>query len=552
MREDAYYIASICGFSIAHIRTCRDKLSGEFKLESDIVDPTRFYPDPSATRLNKCRFVVYEPELDLSTIKEYWPDKAQFIKPGKSMPINSSSITSTRSRSDDELVMAPGNEFSIGADNKLRKRTADVAFIWIKDDTVSEDVLTEIVRAEQTVLECSDCGLRTQPMGEAACPNCGSDQMSQVVVPGEARTSTVMSRPYPFGRLIIICQDVLFYDGPNDLELDEVFPFEIYTHYRIPTRFQGYGDVALLKSNQMQADKNMAQLIDAMRLTLNGFLQVPANEPAWQHVTNEPGQKVPTRIENANIARWITPQGYNANLHSMADNMIYQDFQRISGEFDTSISNVPSAPDSAAEVKTRDSTRGQRIGRHLKRFNQFSSRYATKWYQAMNQLYIGPRPFTIQSADRTFQAIELDVSQLPKGLAIRVEADLDSQERDRNVGQNLTLFLEKGGMDSPYAPLFLRLVGANEAEIREIMQLKQQAGPTPPPQPPPPAADKVLIAISDILKVQPSYVGFAQVQQALTMAGIQPMIVPDPGGMDSALIQAKADAAAKPKAGESK
>ena len=469
IREDQYLTASIGGTGVVMLSTEIDKLSGEHMAKLSLCDPQRFYPDPSATRIHDCRFVVYEPSMDISDIVEQFPERGGEIKPTKSSPIGKTLTNNTVARSDDEIINAPGNELSLDSEGNIRQRVADVAFIFIKDETLTADVQENVVKEKALTLECQDCGLVHEPGLEPGCPQCGSEnEMPSEEMPQDAEKTTTLYRQYPYGRLIVICQEVLLYDGPNPLEIDQVFPFFAYSLYRVPNRFHGYGDVALLKSNQMQMDKNMAQLIDNMRLSV-GYLQIPANEPAWGQVTNEPGQKVPTRAENASIPRWVAPQTMNPQLHAMADDMMFRDFQRESGEPDSSVGSLPTAPEGNASVQARESTRTSRIGKHLKDFNITWSDVATALWQVMNQLYIGPRQFMAQHSDRTFEAILLDVSQMPRGLRIRVEADIDALEKDKLAGQNLVMAMQAGVL--PMMPdVLLRAMGTPEAIINEVMQ----------------------------------------------------------------------------------
>lgn len=464
IREDVYLDASVCGLGIAMVRVEQDKLSGEYRGAIDCIDPRRFYPDPSATRLNKCQYVVYEPELDISQIKDLCdlygcPEKFEKIKPKKSDPIGTSTPSERVTRSNAEIIAAPGNEVAIDEKNNIRSRKASVSYVWVKDDSLSTEVKKVVLGDESEGLVCLDCG-STFSIEEMGCPDCGSTNVSM--------EQEVTERAYPYGRLTVICQDVQLYDGPNPLEIDGVYPFAVYTHHRIKTRFHGYGDVALLKSNQQQADKNAAQLFLAMGLTGQGFFEYTAGEMGYQHVTNEPGQKVPVKPENAGKAHWVTPQGYNGNLHQIADNTIFGDFQRISGETDQAVSQMPSAPDSATEVKSRDSVRMSRMGRHLKRFNLACSDLASIYWQMMVQYYVGPRPFMFTQNGSQFESVVMDVSQLPRNIRIRVEADPEGMETDKLAGQNLVMAMQSGVI--PMMPdIALRCMGVSESMIAEVM-----------------------------------------------------------------------------------
>lgn len=465
-REDVYLTASVGKIGIAHITTEIDALTGMAKLRIDPADIQRFAPDPEASRLYKCNYVTYYPLLDFARIKRLCaalgcPEKADKIKPAKAEPIGAVG-PDRRTRTDEEILNAPGNEFAVDSNNKLRSRKAEVAFVYQIDDTVS----TEVKRTldgnpedvpEDTMLSCLECGYQWPSTEGASCPQCGSTDA----------TYEMQGRMYPYGRLTIICGDQQFYDGPNLDELDCVYPFGLYGHYRIPGEFHGFSDVDLLKSNQQQMDKNMAQLIDNMRLAV-GYLQVPKHEAAWNQVTNEPGQKVPTGIENKDTARWIAPQPINPQIHFGADQMMFADFQRLSAESDIAVTQAPSAPDSATEVSIRDRTRSTRIGRHLFNLNQFDSDVASICWQIMNQRYVGPRPFTFSQNGSQFESVVWDVSTLPRNIRIRIESDLDATQKDKNAAQNTALAMQSGQL--PYMPdVFLRALGQTESQITEIM-----------------------------------------------------------------------------------
>jgi hypothetical protein len=105
--------------------------------------------------------------------------------------------------------------------------------------------------------------------------------------------------------------------------------------------------------------------------------------------------------------------------------------------------------------------------------NEFSSSMATMQWQAMVQYYVGPRPFMFSVNGSQFESVVEDVSMLPRDIRIRVEADIDATEKDKNIGQNLMAFIQSGGMESPYAKFFLMTLGASEAQVNELMATQQ-------------------------------------------------------------------------------
>ena len=468
IRKDAYITGSINDLGIAMLRMEQDKLSGEYKTKWDVVDQRKLYFDPDAKRFYDCEYVIYEPELSMAKIRELFPDKADKINPRQSQTQGSMIRDNGKSRTNDEIINAPGREITVAENGQLSQRVAEVAYCWIRQDGLYEDTRKIVHKEAMVALECQDCGLRMEPGVSEGCPSCGGMNLMQVEIPEQSEEKTVIRREYPYGRLIITCQDVLLYDGPNNIELDCIFPFAVYTHYRDPRSIRGSSDLKLLKSNQNQADKNASRLFQAMALTGQGYLEYPAGEMGYQHASNELGTRIPVKPENSGKARWLTVQGYNVQLHSVADNSIFSDFQRISGQTDQAVSSMPSAPDSATEVKSRDSVRQSRLGSHLEEMNEFSSQMATMQWQAMCQYYVGPRPFMFSQNGSQFESVVLDVSMLPRNLRIRVEADADGMEKDKLAGQNLVMAMTSGVI--PMMPdIALRCMGVSESLISEVM-----------------------------------------------------------------------------------
>jgi hypothetical protein len=321
----------------------------------------------------------------------------------------------------------------------------------------------------------------------------------------------------------------LLYDGENPYALDTVFPFAEYVHYYVPGKFWGFSDVALLKSAQMVADKNMAQALDAQRMTSMGYFEYPAEALAYAQRGNAPGQGFPVPVQYTGRARWLTPQGYNAQLHSMVDEINLRDFERMGGVSDVSTGTSPNAPTSGVEVQARQRAAATRIGMHLKRLNRYRGDLASLVWKVMNQYYVGPRTFMVQQPTGEQEAIAEDVSQLPPGVAVRVDADLDALEKDKLMGQNLTAAIQSGVLTDPkmrpFLPMYLTSLGLSPTLVRQTIETVDQVAAMQAQAPPPPVEppDKILVAMSDLLKVSPNSVSFEQVQQALTMAGINPV-----------------------------
>lgn len=517
--EDMVYDGAVCGKGLIHVRIKVDKLAEAqgmpmHEIMFERVDPQRFYPDPSATRLKECRFVVYEPILDMSTIREIFPEKAHLITPTITTDLFRYQDSLGYTRTDQDLVEGTsGAEYVYGRDGTIKQRRAEVAFIWIKDETLTQDIVSSVIKEGTMGFQCVNCGSQFEPEeaipvypevsgmtdmnGEAigrACPECGAEGMLPVDLPAVTETKMEMSRKYPFGRLIVLCGKVLLYDGPNPYDIDCVFPFVEYNHYRVPRRFWGYGDTALLKSSQRVVDKNMSQAVDALRLMANGVFERPSEAEAYDALGNQPGQQIPVPAPFCGLARYVTPNGFDRALFQLVDSLCMNDFQRVAGVSDVSTGIAPTPATSGVEVQARQRAASTRIGLHLKRLNAARSDLASICHQLMNQFYVGPRyfmdPMQAMNPASNAQAIAFDYSQLPRGVRVLVTADPDDIERDRQMGQNLAMTIQSGGLTNPmivpFLDIYLRAIGlprnmANEVQRRAMFAMGMQPPATAEP-----------------------------------------------------------------------
>lgn len=536
--EDAGYDGAVCGKGLIHVRVKKDKLSAAqglqfYELVLERVDLTRFYPDPSATRLSECRYVVYEPVLDMSTIREIFPERGHLVKPSITNDIYKFKDQSGYTRTDQDLIEgSSGSEYVYSKDGTLKSRRAEVSFIWIKDDELELDVRASLLKDQTPGFECQMCGNTYEPEetlpdfsqeGEIAgriCPDCGAPGMREVVLPAAQQMTTEASRKYPFGRMIAVSGDIMLYDGPNPHDIDSVFPFAEYCHYRVPRRFWGYGDTALLKSAQRVADKNMAQALDYLRLAANGPFEHPQEAEAYAGLGTQPGQLVPVPAPYCGLARWVTPTGFDRAMFQMVDAINMQDFQRVGGVSDVSTGIAPVPATSGVEVQARQRAASTRLGLHLKRLNDCRGQLANLVWQMMNQYYVGERIFMGDSVTPTqvmptmmapqvdpvsgepvdpammgslppasnSRAIAADVSQLPRGIRVIITADPDDIERDKQMGQTTGALIQSGAllnpMIAPFLDIFLRGIGFNETWAREIqrrVELLQAQGVQAPP-----------------------------------------------------------------------
>lgn len=491
--HDVMFDGAVLGKGIVHVYPEKDDFTGLYDIKFELVDPDRFYPDPSATRIRDCDYVVYEPELTMAQCRRIFPETWRLITP-KITTIGMMNTDQTN-RSSDELIFSPGmGETQITRDGVIQSRKANVAFVWIKDRTVMEDVRDVLMKPPLPGFQCSTCGY-TFDSDEAirdsmnpdkpVCPICETNEVQQVTLPGEFEQQTDKWRAYPYGRLIALTDNALLSDGPSEYRLRGVFPFAEYNHYRITRRFWGYGDVSLLKKVQEALNKNIAQGIDNLRMAGNAPLEVPSEVPAYRNLGNQPGDQIPVPAAFMGLARYLPTNSYNVQLHQILDQALKSDIQEVSGVSDVARGQAPAAPTSGREVMAREAAASKGNGLHLKELNFFQSDLADIVYQMGLKVYAGqPRAvqFTTPTGEQDVRVQEW--SQLPPDVAIRITADIDKVERDNLLGQNVNQFVMAGGLDSPYADIMLRLIAKGDRSlVQELMNRRQMMPMVPPGMP---------------------------------------------------------------------
>jgi len=495
--EDAFWDGAACSIGVTRVVICRDERSGMKFLKLESVDPTRFHVDPEADRLHECRYINYEPDMDMADIRKYFPltwhrllkepDRQSLDVTTGSLSLDAD-VRQYRSKSDWEMVSSGGREIT-GGKGPMISGVHRVCYTLIKDDEVIEEVERRVLQGEQEGYQCAQCSSIFYPpdpmtdveemaMPESVmCPDCGSEAVAGVTIPPvEEQGDTVRRYKYPYGRLIVHTETALLYDGPNQDEIEELFfPFAVYSYYRIPHRFLGYGDVDLLRSAQSSADRTMAQLLDYLRLCVNGVFEYPDEAYQYDATGNAPGQKVALPPNLIGMARTVPPAPINLGAVQLAEDIAKRDFGEMSGITPISTGTAPSAPSSGREVEMRQRAAATRLGGHLFRFNQYRTDIANIVWQLMWQHYREPRMVPMKDSQGQKEMVELEVRSLPRNLKMVVTADPDTIERNDLTGQNLQGLITQGVLPM-WPDMLLPAIGIPAgiaAQIQERMRLAQ-------------------------------------------------------------------------------
>ena len=522
------------GFTLFYARP--DKLTGETIICTREADPSRTYVNKQATSLRDALYVCHECEMSLAEIREYWPDQGYRVKPRSAKPLGmGEDAENYKGKTDDELVQLPGNEFIVGTQGQIVEQEATVTWAWEKNDevrTLWEESQNESLTEGYACLSCGALFSDSADTQDMGCPDCESpDVVPFNIPPGSTMKRKISKREYPYGRCIVGVpeQGVILFEGPNELPLERVFPLAMFRCYVKSRSFYGFGDYHLLKSNSKAQDQNVGLLKDHLTYNAHPILEHPNTAEAYNTIGNAPGTRAPVDESLSGMARFLAGGAFDYNGFTALDRTLQQDAAMITS-VDEILRGGGPGPESGEAIKARAQARGKRIAGTLERYNEYLTDYAAIVWELMTKLYTSPRSFTVKGPSNEITAITEIMAQIPTDFVVQVTADPDRVETDRLMGQNMAQFVQSGAIFDPkirpFVDVVMRAMGVDANEAQQIQQklnesiTAQEQQPPPPPPPPDPAA--ILVAMSDILKVQPTFVSFDQVQQALSMAGIAP------------------------------
>lgn len=473
LKRDAYMSGSVTGVGVSMWQYRSDPITGEWKLVAVPIRSDEFFPDPSVDSLTNpdCRFVVWSTDMQMSRVREIFMGKAKDVKPEMSNVQEPGSMAYTVPGSAN-LIEGHGQILDPQKGNAATRK-AKVNFIWVKDESMIEELREVMVSEAEPGLFCADCAqtFSVDAVAQDDCPTCGNP-MENVTIPPKMRSDVTIRRAYPYGRLIVYAGDALLFDGQNPCHLEGCFPFAVYHHYRVPGEFLGANDVELLDSLQDAQNRTIGQIIDSTRLSLNGVFVYPVSCKSFTAMGVTPAERHPCPDNLPWQPHFVTPDSTNLGLAQLALSAIKEQFIVVSGLGGPSLGEVSSPPISATEAEIANARLSDRMKQHAREFATYCSDFAEIGRQVAIQFYGDMEmnvPVTMPNS--TTKDVMVEWAKLPN---VRVKVSISSQEsiKDKQVGQNITIGMQSGILDSPYAKLYLELVGATPNQIKEVMDNK--------------------------------------------------------------------------------
>lgn len=498
VKEDAYLWGSVSGVGISMISAKPDPLTGAMVLALQPIRSDEFFKDPSADSITSpnCRYVVWETELDMSTVRSMWPSKVDQVKP------NSRQVTGgwtyKPGGSDDNLIYGTAGEFVVDSQNTLKSRKARVSFVWIRDESITADLQEVILKNAGPGYQCVSCDALYE-IGtidpSLQCPTC-SGNLEDVEIPAKVRHDRIERRTYPYGRLIVYSGTTLLYDGENPYEIETVFPFAVYHHERIPGDFYGANDVTLLASLQEAENTVISMGVDGVVLSMFGPFEYPVSCKSYTELGNGPKERHPVPDHLAGKARFVGSSGADMQLWNGVLANIEHQFQILSGIAPMGFGQASTPPISATEAEISNARLSDRMKGHASAYSQYQSDVAGLVDEMARQFYDQPMSVSMQMPDSEIKSTEIEWGQLPK-VNIRVEVNTHEALKDKLLGQNaIPVFSDPVLQNSPYFPDILGALGFPPTRIKEMMArrgLQQEllppgtSGPSPAALPSEPA-----------------------------------------------------------------
>ena len=506
--EDCLWDGMATGKGYVRIIVKADPRSGLPRFEFETVDPNRLYQDPSAYRLEDCDVLHYEPWMSMAKIREAFQNLDETGTPAwmkvkaKKLPVTDQVKRDQRSRTDQELLSGGGYEFAYNAQGQLCELGSDICFTWIRSEEIEQEMAERVVTGEREGFSCAKCGcVFDQPHQEPPdteigmddaiptapqCPNCGSEALAPITIPATIdRTVTGRKFKYPYGRLVCHCEDGILWEGPNPDKIDCVFPIFEYHHHRVSRRFSGMGEVGKLRTAQVNANKNMAQLMDYLRTAVNGVLEYPSRAVSYGALSNLPNAKIGLPVPLLGLARYLPPPPFNLQAFITAEETIRRDFQEMGGITDVVYGLAPTSPTSGKEVVARRDAATTRVDGHIRRFSHMRGSRATALHQLMWQHLRDPRYFPIRNADGEPEMVPMTYATLPRNMRIAVSADLEDAQRSELTTQAVQGLMQQGILP-PALDLLLPTMGLKTWEAQTLMDrallMKREQALMPAPE----------------------------------------------------------------------
>lgn len=360
-------------------------------IEYKSCDPFYSFPDPSATDLNSsCEYFVYAEPIDVTKLKEEYPDKADFIKPDLIEPSigDRTELGDIRYQTtfDQRSTLEGRGNYDLTNKNQVLKITAYVK----SNEFIEEEELSKDENGNET-------------------------------------KSYVQKLKYPNGRKICVANGVLLDDGPIPYD-DGRIPYARLVNYILPREFWGISEVEQLESPQKIFNKLVSFTLDVLTLMGNPVWIVDSTaniDP--DTITNRPGlilEPEPNtrvqRVEGTQLQPYIL---------QLIDRMKSW-FDDVSGSSDVSRGQRPEGITAGIAITSLQEAAQTRLRLKSRNIDAFLQDIGQLYLSRVFQFYTVPRVVRLTGSDGATQFFKMSVENVDEyGKKRVIVRPMDGEER---------------------------------------------------------------------------------------------------------------------------
>ncbi len=421
----------------------------------------------------------------------------------------------------------------------LAEPRATVLLAWFKNDDTRTERMKENglrkLRPDQRYLKCPTCqyedrhtpGEELPAHPELLCPTCGMvmDRVDQ-----EIETDQVLA--YPNGRLTIVApfsDDTVLYDDnwPIKIRSFPYFPLHGYPH---PLEQIGMSDTAYDWSLQLITDALLRQAYEQMSenreiivAPVDGL--VDADGEPWQFADTQ-GRIAYWTAQGSPGVQFLQGHGVSPGWREIFG-QVQSVLMRDMGTSDIAIGSENTRNIPVGTVRAMQETGEVPVEHHKRRMWRALSIALGVWLDMIRDTWTEERMVRLspENGQEFFQSIR--GSDIPNAdIEVTAEPSLG-----RVDAQEIQALQQVFSAPPPQMKLLARKLNVSAGDLAEYEQEMAKFQESNKPQPPPSSPSDILVAISDLIKVDQSLVSRQQVQAALAMAGLPPQAQPDPEQM---------------------
>ena len=412
------------------------------------INPFYIYPDPTATTVEDCAFLIEGKPVSLDLVKLNYPEKADDLK-AEDLPIESRTGQYGKPTGETtDTTRDEGSKYPYGASPKDDDRVM-VYEVWMRNVGMLLDkdaTVEEIAQADQE---------------------------------------------FPNGRLITICGDIVLSDRQWPFE-DGLYPYVKFDDYMQTDKFWGMGEIEQIMPQQKEINKRASQIIENAQLTANPPLVVDKNSGVdTDLLTSRPGIII-EKNPGAEVGYLEPPRLPEYVFTAQKESKL--DLDMVSGVHDVSRGALSQSITSGVAIAELQEAAHTRIREKVRNRNESIVDVAQLMISRMQQYYEMPRQMRIlggKPEDTQGQAEgmpppepfvfqTLERQELGGMFDVRIETGTELPQSQAGKFQEVIALFELGIADEEAVldvinfPNRAKLMERKRAKEAEQMQMQQQ------------------------------------------------------------------------------